>query len=177
MCNGSISCVAPFSRCERLPGDDSSPLLLDGVVIIHFYWDGGDNSKISSLMMAVDAVLITQNLDVVRVWIWGYGSANTTSRFTSRYKSAFATGLIAIKPMDWKDLIEKSPLGREAWKNSTYGVQDVLALPVSARSDVFRYIVLHRYGGIYLDTDNLVTRDLLYLVGTDCEWGASANWH
>jgi hypothetical protein len=130
-------------------------------------------------MMAVDAVLITQNLDAVKVWIWECGSdlANTTSRFSSRYKHALATGVVAVKPTDWKDLIEMSPLGREAMRNRTFGLEDLLALPVAARSDVFRYIVLHRHGGIYLDTDNLVTRDLLYLVGTDCEWSASANWH
>ena len=118
-------------------------------------------------------------VQVVRVWVWACGPelTNRTSAFSVRYRRALATGLIAIKPIDWQELIASSPLGREAGRNGTYGAGDLMALPVAARSDVFRYIVLHRHGGIYLDTDVLVARDLLHLVGTDCEWGASANWH
>ena len=180
MCNGTVPHVVPFSRCERLPGDRSSPLLADGFVIIHFYFEGEeDRLKVTSLMTVLDAVLITQNLLVVKVWIWtsGPGLADRTSAFSRRYQRALAAGLVEIKTIDWGGLIESSPLGHEAGANGTYGVGDLLALPVTARSDVFRYLVLHRHGGIYLDTDVLVTRDLLYLVGTDCEWGASANWH
>lgn len=65
LCKGSVQRVVPFCRCERLPGDLSAPLLSSGVVIIHFYFEGGgDSLKASSLMMVVDAVLITQNLQV-----------------------------------------------------------------------------------------------------------------
>ena len=174
-CNGLTSCIVPFCRCKRLQGDNSTPLLDDGTVIIHLYWDGNDPNN-SSLIMCLDSILLTQNLAIIKVWVWAIQSnvLDPGSVFALRYKNQVEIGTVSVKEWVWKDMIATSLLSKEIGTNGTYDEKDLEAVPVRARSDVFRFIALHRYGGIYLDTDNIVTRDLLHLVANDCEWSAAS---
>ena len=169
--NNQATSLVPFCRCNRMAGDVSVPLITMSNVVIHVYLQG--TTDFDSLTTVVDALLITQNLAIVKVWIWASNAQNGSSEFLGMYKDLLDAGVVAFKNWDWALEIADSPLGKEAGKNGTYGMHDIEDIPPSGRSDIFRYLVLYKYGGVYIDDDVVLTRDILYFVASDCEWGAA----
>ena len=142
-------------------------------IIVHIYVQG--ETEFASLAMVIDSLLITQNTALVKIWIWLADSKvqNGSSEFLDMYVDLIDSGAVAFKEWNWAFEIADSPLGEEPGMNGTYGIRDIENTPASGRSDIFRYLVLYKFGGVYIDEDVVLTRDILYLVANDCEWGAA----
>jgi hypothetical protein len=87
----------PFCRCDRLPGDDSPSLLSTGRVLFHLYWQG-DNTSVTSLMMAIDSILLTQDLSIVSVWVW----ITNTFWITNRQASPCSSSEVHRADGEWR---------------------------------------------------------------------------
>ncbi|GAB6026388.1 Lactosylceramide 4-alpha-galactosyltransferase [Chamberlinius hualienensis] len=69
---------------------------------------------------------------------------------------------IRITPLNLTELFSDTPLLQ--WhQNNTINTSK---FPTEHMSDAFRFAILHKYGGIYLDTDSVVVNTLQYLKNT-----------
>ncbi|GAB6026389.1 hypothetical protein CHUAL_012592 [Chamberlinius hualienensis] len=69
---------------------------------------------------------------------------------------------IRITPLNLTELFSDTPLLQ--WHvNNTINMS---VHPTEHMSDAFRFVILHKYGGIYLDTDSVVINTLQYLKNT-----------
>lgn len=56
------------------------------------------------------------------------------------------------------DSVQRDPSGKVFMRTDIWGIASEKDVP--ARSDIFRFIILHEYGGLYLDMDMLLLRDM-----------------
>eukprot|EP01040_Poterioochromonas_malhamensis_P018176 gene18176-21145_t len=71
--------------------------------------------------------------------------------------------------------VDASPILSDPAHGWTY--KDIPDVNVASISDVVRLIILYENGGVYVDEDVLVVRDLSPYLRTNCEWIASQNNH
>ena len=153
--------------------------------IFHTYWTGHATWRVE---LFIKAYLYSQNLSCSRLWIWLDADSNPRAldhmlyhdpRF-QRFHALMDEGYIELKT--WK-FPERIPLPRLAETDPMYQnpgdplpdglirdesgnlflVPDPLHKTVSTPtqiSDLVRFVVLHLHGGLYMDMDVLLLRDL-----------------
>ena len=71
------------------------------------------------------------------------------------------------------DAIQRDPSGKVFMRTDIWGIASEKDVP--ARSDTFRFLILHAYGGVYLDMDMLLLRDMNPLLASNLpfaeRWG------
>jgi hypothetical protein len=118
---------------------------------VHFYWRGPFGRKAA---FALKSFLATQNLMRLEAWLWLDQSDGAPAAHGPQLDALSA--LVRLMTYDPAELARDTPLAL---------AQDLIAAPTSAaRSDAFRLTVLHRHGGLYIDMDTLLLRDLTILL-------------
>lgn len=185
------SCV-PAGREESGPG---RPLRFH-LWAINIPWEDGDRMR--WLLLTLKAWLITQNLERSVLTFWT--SASDVQRYQEFLKvkkdinesTSFIlfedpeyNRYIELKVFDYEEEVKTTPLELSSyWRNWTavtgeIGPRAALnAAPSVPLSDIVRSILLHNYGGIWLDTDAVPLRDLYNIsagVGLQFipKWGGS----
>ena len=123
--------------------------------IFHFYWHGDFNRKTA---FALKSFLATQDLRRVEGWLWldiaGGDQAANFARHMGHARSH-----VAVKRYDPDSESRGTPFA---------GARQLLNAPRPAdRADAFRFLVLHSYGGVYVDLDTLFLRDFAALLDSD----------
>ncbi|KAF9201775.1 hypothetical protein BGZ49_008013 [Haplosporangium sp. Z 27] len=147
-------------KMETISTPYSTPPAGPATMHFHIFWSGVITDKLS---LAVHAFLFTQPLDRSRLHLWIDSTALPHGK-PENYE---------INPFS-KDLVSE-PLNKfvklHAWDQET---QEALAYPSSssssdkvktkipsmALSDQARFMILNRYGGMYIDADVLLLRDM-----------------
>lgn len=159
------------ARNSRFCTDNKSSMNL-----IHVFWKG----KLSKhLLLCVKSFLFTQRLDRTRLVLWQVAEAPLKDFFDSSQSNSPARSLerlmhtfqdsIELRKFEAKEEIRALDTllvahGKKPTRLSESFAQD--KNPVT-NSDVFRFLVLTLYGGIYLDADTLLLRDLEPLFGRE----------
>lgn len=143
----------------------------------HVFWRGPISDKLS---LAAHAFLFTQPLDRSRLHLWIDSSDLPGGRPENYAKNPFAQDLVSdpirqyIKIHPWNqddqeyfayspppsqssDTTETTDSTSET-QGLTMAVNNVV--PSVALSDEARFLILHRYGGMYLDADVLLLKDM-----------------
>ncbi|KAF9436304.1 hypothetical protein BGZ76_004335 [Entomortierella beljakovae] len=139
----------------------------------HIFWRGVISDKLS---LAARAFLFTQPLDrsILHLWI---DSTDLPNGKPENYENnPFSKDLVS-KP--WKNFVRLHKWDQKAQQVHAYGLSDELELlsmvvkenvPPVALSDQARFMILHRYGGMYLDADVLLLRDMSPLYDSGMEF-------
>lgn len=80
-----------------------------------------------------------------------------------------------INVTEWSTMLDASPILSDPAHGWTY--KDIPDISVASISAVVRLNIIHEYGGVYVDEDVLVVRDLSPYLRTNCEWIASQHNH
>ncbi|KAG0045105.1 hypothetical protein BGZ83_009648 [Gryganskiella cystojenkinii] len=156
----------------------------------HIFWRGPISDKLS---LAAHAFLFTQPLDRSRLHLWIDSSDLPGGQPENYWKNPFARDLISdpirqfVKIHAWNQTdqesyaypasptspeLEKEDKAPQAEGIMTLTVNNVV--PPVALSDEARFLILHRFGGMYLDADVLLLKDMspFYDVGIEFayEW-------
>ncbi|KAG0368519.1 hypothetical protein BC939DRAFT_504393 [Gamsiella multidivaricata] len=152
----------------------------------HIFWRGIVTDKLS---LTVQALLFTQPLDRALLHIW-IDSTDLPSGEPENYEqNVFSKDLITaplnrfIKLHVWDQKAQETyayPLAQELNQlpqSSTEVISEKSKVPPVALSDQARFLILYRYGGMYLDADVLLLRDMspLYDAGMEFayEWSST----
>jgi len=117
----------------------------------HCYWHGAFTNKQS---LSIKSFLATQNLRRTQIWLW-LDKMNGYDNFEDNPH---------LKPLLSKITVKSYNADLESLDTPLAGmpfIRERRDLPL--RSDVFRILVLFKYGGCYFDLDVLFLRDLLDL--------------
>jgi hypothetical protein len=133
-----------------------------------FLWSGRTFPYFCRL--AVESVLLADADAEVRIMLFGETPAEAPHfRALSRYRR------VEVAPVDGDDIF--SGLGEPPFRYREH----LAAVPpssyrASARSNIYRYALLHRYGGIYVDFDILVIRSFRDLLDAPAFIGQEYVW-
>lgn len=191
------SCVLESPRGK--PGQATRPLRFH-LWVINIPWE--DDDRMRWLMLTLKAWLITQDLERSVLTFWT--SADDVQQYKEYLQKVKSTTkeingstpftlfedpdysqYIEMKVFNYDEEIKATPLELSTyWRNWTAVAGDIgpkaalNAAPSVPLSDIVRSILLHNYGGIWLDTDAVPLRDLYNIsVGVGLQfipkWGGS----
>jgi hypothetical protein len=116
--------------------------------IFHCYWGNEFGAK---ACLSIKSFLATQNLDHVKLWLWLDKDDAYDQNINNPYLAPFLSK-IEIKRYDVNVESANTPLSLLP--------PDAFANDLLKRSDLFRLLILYKYGGCYFDLDMLFLRDL-----------------
>jgi hypothetical protein len=118
--------------------------------------------------LAVESVLLAD--PAAEVWLCCFGDRPDGS---ADFRRAASYRRVEVVDLDVPGLFEGLERPREDYLRLLAAIP---ASAASARSNLVRYGVLHRYGGVYLDFDILLLRDLRHLLGHEAFVGEELVW-
>ncbi|KAF9109929.1 hypothetical protein BGX27_006984 [Mortierella sp. AM989] len=142
------------------------------IMHFHIFWRGVISDKVS---LAAHAFLFTQPLDRARLHLWIDSTDLPDGRPEDYEKNPFAKDLVS-EPLN--KFVKLHVWDQEAQETHAYAIQgsEVKSnkakskVPPVALSDQARFMILHRYGGMYLDADVLLLRDMSPLYDSGMEF-------
>ncbi len=114
----------------------------------HLYWRGSFTPKQA---FAVKSFLATQDLERTDLWLWLDGEDGYAGHEENRFLRPLLPHL-RVKRFDLDVEAAGTPVERRP--DLYHGLDSV------KRSDLFRFVVLFRYGGLYADMDTMFLRDV-----------------
>ncbi|KAG0230441.1 hypothetical protein B0O80DRAFT_423108 [Mortierella sp. GBAus27b] len=141
----------------------------------HIFWRGPITDKLS---LAAHGFLFTQPLDRARLHLWIDSTDLPEGQPEDYSQNPFAMDLVSaplnrfIKIHAWNQEVQETNAYPSLSETNLGGEKE--QVPPVALSDEARFLILHRYGGMYLDADVLLLRDMspLYDAGMEFayEW-------
>jgi 2-polyprenyl-3-methyl-5-hydroxy-6-metoxy-1,4-benzoquinol methylase len=128
---------------------------------MHFYWRVGSIPFGYKQQMAIKAAVVTQDIRYCRIHLW-----SNIDLHGNKYFDAIER---------WVDFHIYDPV-KEAVDTSLEGLDEILTRSDHLSwvdGDLFRLLILHKYGGVYVDMDMLLLRDLAPLLSVEFQyqWG------
>jgi hypothetical protein len=128
--------------------------------LFHFYWCGDFNRKTA---FSLKSFLATQDLARAESWLWLDVASGDQGANVAKYMGPLLSHFV-VRHYDPANESHGTPFE---------GAGDLLNSPNPvAKSDAFRFLVLHSYGGVYADLDTLFLRDFRQLLDSDLGSGA-----
>ncbi|KAK3808600.1 MAG: hypothetical protein J3Q66DRAFT_392095 [Benniella sp.] len=175
------SAPPPSSFLRTAPSSTNSAMMH-----FHIFWRGAITDKLS---LAAHAFLFSQPLDRARLHLWIDSTDLPEGQPEDYSQNPFARDLTTapinqfIKLHAWDQEAQETyaypPLQQGSVDEESSGItgslpQQKARIPPVALSDEARFLILYRYGGMYLDADVLLLRDMspLYDAGMEFayEW-------
>lgn len=161
-CN--ISVILDFSTWAKTTGCGKAADT-KGRLIIHMAWAGRWNDVFApDIGATLDSFVITQDLARTKLIFWFLEPPPATSETYRALVNRFNRSDFSIqfRQANIDELAKNTCVQRtpRVWKTPGN-------IPLQTKSDVFRLVVLHKYGGIWIDTDTILLRDVTPI----WEWG------
>jgi len=135
------------------------------ITYFHVYTEVKDSKE----LLAIKSYLATQNLEKTRLIVW--------SDYDISYNEDIQpyTDLVEFRVYDPLEESKGTPLEGETFHLNWGHDEDPFHW---MRSGVFRFLVLYKYGGIYMDVDMVLLRDFKPILGQDFayQWGVSTDF-
>lgn len=144
-----LSCIDGADVCSR------PPLLLFHQYLDATQWEAG--------LLSLKSYLLTQDLRNSYVYLWTSDPRQVLEQ--NREGAAFLYAFqkhIRFRKVKWGRLIKGTPLEGHSFFGSEARLKKLL--PPAAYSDVLRLLLLHKYGGVWIDNDVILMRDWRPLV-------------
>ena len=136
----------------------------------HAYWAGSDVHP--HVLNFIKSFLVSQP-DHARLMLWAptenFGSVETkVGEWRAAWWPRVEDDVVKVRAYDAAEELKRAEIVVPPAKDSMHWVD----------SDLFRLVVLHNYGGFYVDVDTLLLRDFTPLSGFEWfyMWGSSCTW-
>ncbi|KAI8599932.1 hypothetical protein EDD21DRAFT_405637 [Dissophora ornata] len=137
----------------------------------HIFWRGVITDKLS---LAAHAFLFTQPLDRARLHLWIDSTGLPRGDPEDYTLNPFAKDLVSAPVNRFVKLHAWNQKAQKAYADGAERLDKAARIRPVALSDEARFLILYHYGGMYLDADVLLLRDMapLYDVGMEFayEW-------
>ncbi|GAA5881920.1 hypothetical protein JCM16303_003465 [Sporobolomyces ruberrimus] len=136
--------------------------LPDEGLVTHLFWSG-ERWRTPTFSLATDSWLATQDTVNNKLY-WWYETTPPPSTFVDRYTSPTSPyrSIVSFHQFN-ESLAESTCLGEmKEWSDLTYRKE--VEMPRMTRRDLVKLLLLERYGGVWLDVDTIMLRDLSEIV-------------
>jgi hypothetical protein len=131
-------------------------------MLFHVYWKGDVSDKIA---MVIKSFMFTQPLQCSKLYVWLHETTMSLEENPhAKPLLSLSPKFIEFKKWDTEEQLNYDPI-YYGWKRIFNSKRKTVSF-----SDMVRFVVLQRYGGIYVDADVLFLRDLRPLYQTDFEF-------
>ncbi|CAB4396487.1 uncharacterized protein OCT59_002588 [Rhizophagus irregularis] len=131
-------------------------------MLFHVFWKGDISDKIS---LMIKSFLFTQPLQCSKLYIWLDDTTMTLEDNPYSYSLLqFSPKYIEFKNWNTEEQLNYDPIYK-GWEYNLNKKRRSVSF-----SDMVRFVVLQRYGGIYVDADVLLLRDLSQFYHTNFEF-------
>jgi len=159
--NDTEYCYNFLNSHETIGGENSE---YNG--FFHIHWRGPlDNNKI---ILQIKSILATQHVEKIYFWIEDLEVTKNSLNFPNLYQFK---DYVEIKVFN-RNIIAKAP-GSKGVKTWVMHYYDQPHGDYRYKTDMFRWIVLSIYGGVYTDADTLMLRDIrdIKINNWSSKWG------
>ena len=145
-------------RCQDCLSDHDicrdEPLL-----IVHMYLASLDRLNWQANLLSIKAFLLTQDLGRTRLWVW---TEQVDQIITAQTKSFFDTfdDVVLVKQLAWQSEIKGTPLSKHKYFANSTQLNIDFGDYIAGFADLVRHVLLYKYGGLWIDTDVLLLRDV-----------------
>ncbi|GAA6033740.1 hypothetical protein JCM8097_004407 [Rhodosporidiobolus ruineniae] len=160
--NQKADLIGDFEEREHELGCPLYPIP-DSGLIFHTFWSGPWRDPSHTLVTS--AFLATQRLSYGHKLIIWYQGAGPSPAFRERFLSPSSPYSRYVEAREFVDDAEASGTcleGMREWTDRDYAAK--LEIPIQARSDLVRLLLLSKYGGVWLDADTIPLRDFTPLI-------------
>lgn len=157
-------CVSSENICRQTPK-----------LTIHMYLSRLDEHNWAANLLSIKAFLLTQNLIQAQLWVWSDTVDSVVNANTSSFFEAFSD-YVFVKPLVWGEQIRNTPLSEHDYFSNLTQIQSDFGDYPAGYADLVRHILLYRYGGLWIDTDVLLLRDVYPVTIQVRITLASVNW-
>jgi len=135
----------------------------EGVVPFHIYTEVKTNKE----LLAIKSYLATQNLSKTKLIVWSNYDISEQENIQP-YKH-----LLDLRVYDPRELAKDTPLERVESHMLNGGDRNHWM-----SSGIMRFLVLYKFGGVYIDMDMVLLRDFKPILGQDFayQWGGSTDF-
>ena len=141
-------CVSSHNICVNPPK-----------LTIHMYLAYLDKTNWEGNFVALRAYLLTQNLHTTQLWLWTDHPAQIINDDTRPFFEMFSD-VITVKEFVWDTEIEDTPLADDPYFGNHFQVRSDFEDFLAGYGDLVRHLLLYNYGGLWVDTDVVLTRDV-----------------
>ncbi|CAG8655417.1 2970_t:CDS:1 [Funneliformis caledonium] len=143
--------------------NDASKCLPDQPpTLFHVFWKGDFSDKIA---MMIKSFMFTQPLQCSKLYVWlDDNEMRLEDNPHAKPLLKFSPKFIEFMKWDTEEQLDHDPI-YHGWKSIYHSERRTVSF-----SDMVRFVVLQRYGGIYVDADVLLLRDLRPFYQTDFEF-------
>ncbi len=141
-------CISSENICRQVPK-----------LIIHMYLSRLDEHNWAANLLSIKAFLLTQNLIKAQLWVWSDTVDNVVTADTSSFFEAFSD-YVVVKRLVWEEQIRNTPLSEHDYFSNLTRVQSDFDDYPAGYADLVRHVLLYQHGGLWIDTDVLLLRDV-----------------
>ena len=144
-------CVSSHDLCAHPPK-----------LTIHIYLTYLDKTNPMGNLVAIKAYLMTQNLFKTQLWLWTDDPAKITTDSTKQLLDTFSD-VVTVKKFVWDDEIQGTPLQDDEYFGNHFQVRSDFETFLAGYGDLVRHILLYNYGGLWIDSDVVLLRDVYHV--------------
>lgn len=141
-------CVSSHDLCAHPP-----------ILTIHMYLSYLDETNPTANLIAVKAYLLTQNLLKTRFWLWTDDPSKIKTDDTKPFLDLFSD-VVKVKTFRWDDEIVDTPLADSPYFSNHFQIRSDFENNLAGYSDLVRHILLYQHGGLWIDSDVALLRDV-----------------
>ena len=129
------------------------------MLTIHMYLAYLDKHNPKGNLLAVKAYLLTQNLFKTQLWLWTDDPSKIINPSTQEFFDTFSD-VVTVKKFVWDDEVEQTPLAGHPYFGNHFQVRSDFEDFLAGYGDLVRHMLLYNYGGLWIDTDVVLLRDV-----------------
>lgn len=145
----------------------------DGMLYLHTAWSGPPPKNVTVLAMRalLESFLATQNLKTSKFFFWMDPAPSPVDPFVQEY-TKLGAGSIEFRYLDLQMLAAGTCLEHSGQLGPISA-----AMKQQSQSNLVRILLLNYYGGVWIDTDCVIMRDLRYPVEFLGEFASKVTMH
>ncbi|BDA47547.1 hypothetical protein COCOBI_10-3950 [Coccomyxa sp. Obi] len=148
-CARCRDCLSEVNLCEAPPR-----------LLIHQYLNHLDKEDWRGNLLSLKAYLMTQDLRNTELILWSDDPDSIVNNDTRPFFEGFASN-IKVRKFDYAAEVKGTVLEGDAYFGSEAAIKaSVPEGKMASYSDLVRYILLHNYGGLWIDGDTVLMQDV-----------------
>ncbi|GBF93069.1 hypothetical protein Rsub_05680 [Raphidocelis subcapitata] len=132
------------------------------VVEFHMYMDRIHPTLWRRNLLTLQSYLMTQDLDRSRLTLWTHSESAVVTNDTAPFFERWA-GQISVRVFDYGAEVAGTPLEGHPFFGDHAAVKAAMIAPATY-TDLLRLVILHNYGGAWVDYDLIFYTDLTHLL-------------
>jgi Glycosyltransferase sugar-binding region containing DXD motif len=157
------ACLNYLKKIPKIPQSEPTVILQEQPLIFHCYWSGKFGAKQT---LSIKSFLATQDLLRSQLWLW-LDKSNGYDQYENNRHLKPLFSRITVKSYDSTQEAADTPLV----SSGLLEIKDQVM-----HSNIFRMMVLYKYGGCYFDLDTLFLRNFFELWNILPVWEFCYRW-